>query len=65
MNTAHTFRILLKNYTTSKKSKTKNDFTDIEKPKQGIIWVAKTYPPWQSIILTTIKEMYSVSHSDN
>lgn len=64
MDAAHTFRILLKNYMTPKKSKTKNDFTDVEKPRQGTIWVAKTYPPWQSIILTTMKEMYSVSHSD-
>lgn len=62
MDAAHTFRILLKNYITPKKSKTNE--VDIEKPRQGIIWVAKTYPPWQSIILTTIKEMYSVS-SDN
>ncbi|XP_071570037.1 leucine--tRNA ligase, cytoplasmic [Temnothorax nylanderi] len=59
MDAAHTFRILLKNYMTPKKSRAKNDFTDIEKPTQGIIWVAKTYPPWQSIILTTIREMYS------
>ncbi|XP_018406074.1 PREDICTED: leucine--tRNA ligase, cytoplasmic [Cyphomyrmex costatus] len=58
MDTAHTFRILLKNYMTPKKSKTKNDITSIEKPSQGIIWVAKTYPPWQSVILTTMREMY-------
>lgn len=63
MDAAHTFRILLKNYMTPKKSKT-NEVINIEKPNQGIIWVAKTYPPWQSIILTTMKEMYSVS-SDN
>lgn len=61
MDTAHTFRILLKNYMTPKKSKGKNDVTNIEKPKQGIIWVAKTYPPWQSIILTMMREMYHVS----
>ena len=60
MDAAHTFRILLKNYMTPKKSKTKNDII-IEKPSQGIIWVAKTYPPWQSIILETMREMYCVS----
>ncbi|XP_012534882.1 leucine--tRNA ligase, cytoplasmic [Monomorium pharaonis] len=53
MDAAHTFRILLKNYMTSKKGK-----NDIEKPTQGIIWIAKTYPPWQSVILTIMKEMY-------
>ncbi|EGI71121.1 PREDICTED: leucine--tRNA ligase, cytoplasmic [Acromyrmex echinatior] len=58
MDAAHTFRILLKNYMTPKKSKTKNDITNIEKPSQGIIWVAKTYPPWQSVILETMREMY-------
>ncbi|XP_011877441.1 PREDICTED: leucine--tRNA ligase, cytoplasmic isoform X2 [Vollenhovia emeryi] len=59
MGAAHTFRILLKNYMTPKKSKGKNDLADTERPRQGIIWVAKTYPPWQSIILTTMREMYS------
>lgn len=59
---AHTFRVLLKNYLTPPKS-AKN--VKISKPEQGIIWVAKSYPCWQSIILTTMKEMYTVSHSNN
>ncbi|XP_018341238.1 PREDICTED: leucine--tRNA ligase, cytoplasmic [Trachymyrmex septentrionalis] len=58
IDAAHTFRILLKNYMIPKKSKTKNDITNIEKPNHGIIWVAKTYPPWQSVILETMREMY-------
>lgn len=62
MSAAHTFRILLKNYMTPKKSKGKSDVSATEKPTQGIIWVAKTYPPWQSVVLTTIREMYSVSN---
>lgn len=62
MDAAHTFRNLLKNYNTSKKSSKKN--SDIEKPKQGIIWVAKTYLPWQNIVLMTMKEMYLVSHNN-
>lgn len=62
MDAAHTFRILLKNYMAPKKStKGKSNITEIEKPTQGIIWIAKTYPTWQSIILTTMREMYSVS----
>ncbi|KMR03563.1 leucyl-trna cytoplasmic [Lasius niger] len=56
MDAAHTFRNLLKNYNASKKSSKKN--SDIEKVKQGVIWVAKTYLPWQNIVLTTMKEMY-------
>lgn len=62
MSAAHTFRILLKNYMTPKKpSKGKSDVSVVEKPTQGIIWIAKTYPPWQSIVLMTMREMYSVS----
>lgn len=62
MSAAHAFRILLKNYMTPKKpSKGKADASPTEKPTQGIIWVAKTYPPWQSVVLTTMREMYSVS----
>ncbi|KAL0126848.1 hypothetical protein PUN28_005306 [Cardiocondyla obscurior] len=57
MDAARIFRLLLKNYVTSKNSKTKSN--SIEKPTQGIIWVAKTYPPWQSIVLTTMREMYT------
>lgn len=64
MDAAHTFRILLKHYMTPKKSsKEKNHVAGIEKPTQGIIWVAKTYPTWQNIVLTTMREMYSVSVS--
>lgn len=64
MDAAHTFRILLKHYMTPKKSSKERSYvTDIEKPVQGIIWVAKTYPSWQSIILTTMRKMYFVSLS--
>ncbi|KAK2588219.1 hypothetical protein KPH14_004254 [Odynerus spinipes] len=58
MDAAHSFRILLKNYLTPKKASKSANTAPPEKPNQGIIWVAKTYPPWQSIVLTTMKEMY-------
>jgi len=32
-----------------------------EKPSHAVIWVAKTYPQWQSLILTTLKALYEVS----
>lgn len=63
MNTAHSLRILLKNYMTPKKSKGKTESPLIEKPTQGTIWVAKTYPPWQNTILTTLKKLYLVRNS--
>ncbi|XP_043263224.1 leucine--tRNA ligase, cytoplasmic [Colletes gigas] len=59
MDTAHSFRLLLKSYMTPKKGSNKSNGTAIiEKPTDGIIWIAKTYPPWQSIILTTMKDLY-------
>ncbi|XP_078041330.1 leucyl-tRNA synthetase [Augochlora pura] len=59
MDAAHSFRILLKGYMTPKKgSKGKDDATVIERPTEGTIWVAKTYPAWQSIVLTTLKNLY-------
>ncbi|XP_057340266.1 leucine--tRNA ligase, cytoplasmic [Microplitis mediator] len=64
MDAAHSFRILLKNYCTVKKiGKGKSDSTPIEKPNRGIIWVAKTFPPWQSIVLTTMKELYNKNNN--
>ncbi|CAK9832852.1 Leucine--tRNA ligase, cytoplasmic [Anthophora retusa] len=59
MDAAHSFRILLKSYMTPKKgSKGKSEASVIEKPTQGTIWVAKTYPPWQNAILIALKELY-------
>lgn len=57
MDAAHSFRVVLKNYVASKK---KRNETVVEKPTLGNIWVAKTYPPWQSLILTILRELYSV-----
>ncbi|KAK0084718.1 hypothetical protein PV325_006527 [Microctonus aethiopoides] len=59
MDSAHSFRILLKNHCTIRKNnKNKNSAQVVEEPNHGIIWVAKTFPPWQSIVLTTMKGLY-------
>lgn len=58
MDAAHSFRIHLKTYTTVKKPK---DLASIGKPEVGTVWVAKEFPLWQRIILTTMKELYVVS----
>lgn len=64
MDAAHSFRILLKNYLAPKKGpKGKGETSFIEKPTHGTIWVAKTYPPWQSTILTAMKDLYLVSNT--
>ena len=33
------------------------------KPTHGTIWVAKTYPAWQSTVLNTLKSLYKVMRS--
>lgn len=59
MDAAHSFRILLKNYLAPKKGpKGKGETSFMEKPTHGTIWIAKTYPPWQSTILTAMKDLY-------
>jgi len=33
-----------------------------EKPSHGTIWIAKTYPTWQSIILPVLQERFKVKY---
>lgn len=60
MEAAHSFRLQQKNLAQGRKGKRKDNQL-AEKPTHGTIWVAKTFPPWQSIVLTTMKEMHAVS----
>lgn len=61
MEAAHSFRLQKKNYfqVISKKNKKPVNETT-EKPNKAVIWIAKTYPPWQSVVLSTILELYQV-----
>ena len=52
MTSVHNFRLSLK-----KKMASKNP----EKPTNGSIWIAKTFPPWQRCVLDTLRELYEVS----
>ena len=62
MEAAHSFRIFLKNHTQTKKpSKGNNTVQPTEKPNEATIWIAKTFPPWQSIVLTTLKQLHEVT----
>ena len=62
MDAAHSFRVRLINHTTVKLKKgQKGPSPPVEKPTSGIIFVAKTWPTWQSSVLTTMKELYTVS----
>ncbi|KAL0884166.1 hypothetical protein ABMA27_016174 [Loxostege sticticalis] len=57
MDAAHSFRIYLKNHCAVKKPKKGETPKPEKKPNKAVIWVAKEYPRWQHIILTTLKEL--------
>lgn len=61
---AHSFRLQLKNHLSAgKKSKTPK--LTQERPTHATIWVAKTYPPWQCTVLTTMRQMHQVTFLSN
>lgn len=59
MNAAHSFRLQKKNYVQALSKKSKK-VVEIAKPNKGLIMVAKTFPPWQSIVLSTMLDLYQV-----
>lgn len=52
MEAAHAFRL------TQKRSLAKKG---APKPTNGTIWIAKTFPPWQSCVLDTMRALFDVS----
>jgi leucyl-tRNA synthetase len=61
MEAAHSFRIFLKNHIQPRKpSKGTDSILAAEKPTHATIWVAKKFPPWQSTVLMTMKQLYDV-----
>lgn len=59
MEAAHKFRLSLRQTTQTKgKGGKDKDVSRIERPTNGIIWVAKTFPPWQSCVLDTMRQLY-------
>ncbi|XP_013388845.1 leucine--tRNA ligase, cytoplasmic isoform X1 [Lingula anatina] len=50
------FRLRLKAYMTLGKGKKASP--PPSKPTHGTIWIAKTYPPWQNTVLTTLNQLY-------
>lgn len=51
MDSAHSFRLLQKRYLAGKNA---------QKPTNGVIWIAKTFPPWQACVLETLLNFYEV-----
>lgn len=58
IDSCHSFRIRYKTFLTqgSKSKQTKS--TTLLKPTHATIYVARSFPKWQSIILSTLKSMY-------
>ena len=56
MTSAHDFRVRLKQLTAPGKGKKLAG-----KPSHGTVWIAKSFPPWQSTVLTTLKTLYQVN----
>lgn len=54
MGTAHSFRLTQKKMMIGKNPM---------KPTSGCIWIAKTFPPWQSCVLDTMRELYEKNKS--
>lgn len=54
MDTAHSFRITLKKMMIGK---------NVQKPTDGCVWIAKTFPPWQSCVLDTMRELFDKNKS--
>lgn len=62
MNAAREFRLKHKNFLQPIKAKKGGQAPPPpEKPTRATIFIAKTYPPWQCAVLSTLKEMYSQS----
>jgi hypothetical protein len=60
METAHSFRVYLKTHLQGVKSKANPNPPPVPKPDVLNIWVAKTFPAWQSCILTALKTHHEV-----
>ncbi|KAB0798864.1 hypothetical protein PPYR_06746 [Photinus pyralis] len=59
MEVAHSFRVHLKNCMQGvKPSKSNPNPPPVEKPNTATIWVAKSFPPWQSCVLTVMKKFF-------
>jgi leucyl-tRNA synthetase len=58
MEAAHSFRLNLKNTMQVKIKGGKSMPAQSNKPTAAVIWVAKTFPPWQSCVLDTMRALY-------
>jgi len=69
MDTAHSFRIRLKDFTSKSAGKGKGGKKEaapkaVIKPSHATVYVAKKFPQWQELILKTLQDMYVTSKPD-
>ncbi|XP_037070028.1 leucine--tRNA ligase, cytoplasmic-like isoform X2 [Pollicipes pollicipes] len=57
-NAVHDFRIKYKNYMTPGKPRKGEAPKPVESPTHGTVWLARTYPPWQSCVLTSLRQLH-------
>jgi len=55
----HDFRIKLKNHKAPGKPRKGEAPRAVEPPTHGTVWIARTYPPWQSAVLTSLRQMHA------
>lgn len=60
MEVAHSFRLQQKNILNAGTKKKQTLAKEVEKPTKASAWVAQTFPTWQTTILETMKELYTV-----
>lgn len=60
---SHRFRLRLKAHASPGKAKKGENLTPPQPPSHGTIWIAKTFPKWQSIILTTMQDLYKANNN--
>lgn len=58
MEAAHSFRLSQKHASQVKIKGGKEQKSTAPKPTNATVWVAKTFPPWQTCILDTLKELF-------
>lgn len=58
MTAAHSFRLALKHASHVKIKGGKETKSAAPKPTNATVWVAKSFPPWQSCILNTLKDLF-------
>lgn len=64
MEAAHSFRLAQKQAAQAKTGKNQPPPSAVAKPTNATIWVAKTFPPWQSCVLDTMRELFVANNDE-